>query len=71
MFRLLHLYGTRSMSDNKDHIYSEQIEAIRKAIRKAILEACANHDVSRQQILQDLLLWEEIEEHANESKQSD
>jgi hypothetical protein len=55
------------MSDNKDHIYSEQIEAI----RKAILEACANHDVSRQQILQDLLLWEEIEEHANESKQSD
>ena len=55
------------MSDNKNHIYSEQIEAI----RQAILEACADHDVSRQQILKDLLLWEEIEEHLKDSKQPD
>ena len=55
------------MSDNKNHIYSEQIEAI----RQAILEACADHDVSRQQILKDLLLWEEIEEYLKDSKQPD
>ncbi len=55
------------MSDNKNHIYSEQIESI----RQAILEACADHDVSRQQILEDLLLWEEIEEHFKDSKQPD
>jgi uncharacterized 2Fe-2S/4Fe-4S cluster protein (DUF4445 family) len=55
------------MSDNKNHIYSEQIESI----RQAILEACADHDVSRQQILEDLLLWEEIEEHLKDSKKPD
>jgi hypothetical protein len=55
------------MTDHKNHIYSDQIEAI----RKAILEACADHDVSRQQLLKDLLLWEEVEEHAKDTKQSD
>ena len=55
------------MSDNKNHIYSEQIESI----RQAILEAFADHDVSRQQILPELLLWEEIEEHLKDSKLPD
>jgi hypothetical protein len=55
------------MSDNKNHIYSEQAESI----RKAILKACADHDVSHQQILEDLLLWEEIEEHLKDSKLTD
>jgi hypothetical protein len=55
------------MSDNKNYIYSEQIESI----RQAILEAFTDHEVSRQQILKHLLLWEEIEEHLKDSKQSD
>ena len=55
------------MSDNKNYIYSEQIESI----RQAILEAFTDHDVSRQQTLKDLLLWEEVEEHLKDSKQSD
>ena len=55
------------MSDNKNHIYSEQIESF----RQAILEACADHDVSRQQILADLLLWEEIQEHLKDSNKPD
>lgn len=62
-----HQFGIHEMSDNKNHIYSEQIESI----RQAILEACADHDVSRQQILEDLLLWEEIEEHLKDSKKPD
>jgi hypothetical protein len=55
------------MSDNKHYIYSEQIESI----RQAILEAFTDHDVSRQQTLKDLLLWEEIEELLKDSKQLD
>jgi hypothetical protein len=56
-----------SMTDKKQHIYSERVEAI----RQAILEACADHDVTRQQLLKDLLLWEEVEEHLNTTTKKD
>jgi hypothetical protein len=56
-----------SMTDKKQHIYSERVEAI----RQAILEACADHDVTRQQLLKDLLLWEEVEEHLNRTTKKD
>ncbi len=47
------------MSDNKTHIYHERVEAI----RKAILEACVEHDVTKEQLLSDLLLLEDLQEH--------
>ena len=56
-----------SMADEKQNIYSERVEAI----RQAILEACADHDVTRQQLLKDLLLWEEVEEHLNTTTKKD
>jgi uncharacterized 2Fe-2S/4Fe-4S cluster protein (DUF4445 family) len=55
------------MTDNRQHIYSERVEAI----RQAILEACADHDVTREQLLKDLLRWEEIEEHLNRTTKKD
>ena len=55
------------MTDNQQHIYSERIEAI----RQAILEAFADHDVTREQLLKDLLRWEEIEEHLNRTTKKD
>ena len=55
------------MTDNQQHIYSERVEAI----RQAILEACADHDVTREQLLKDLLLWEEIEEHLSRTTKKD
>ncbi|MCH1448722.1 MAG: hypothetical protein L7U49_00930 [Litoricolaceae bacterium] len=55
------------MADEKQNIYSERVEAI----RQAILEACADHDVTRQQLLKDLLLWEEVEEHLNTTTKKD
>ena len=54
-------------TDNQQHIYSERIEAI----RQAILEAFADHDVTREQFLKDLLLWEEIEEYLNRTTKKD
>lgn len=47
------------MSETKKHIYHSRIEAI----HQAILEACAEHDVSRERLLADLLIIEELEEH--------
>jgi hypothetical protein len=47
------------MSEQKQHIYHSRIETI----RQAILEACTEHDVTREQLLADLLLIEEVEEH--------
>lgn len=47
------------MSEEKKHIYHSRIEAI----HQAILEACAEHDVSRERLLADLLIIEELEEH--------
>ena len=55
------------MTDNQQHIYSERVEAI----RQAILEAFADHDVTREQFLKDLLLWEEIEEYPNRTTKKD
>jgi len=55
------------MTDNQQHIYSERVEAI----RQAILEAFAYHDVTREQFLKDLLLWEEIEEYLNRTTKKD
>lgn len=47
------------MTESKHHIYHERVEAI----RKSILEACADHDVTKEQLLADLLLLEELQEH--------
>ncbi len=47
------------MSENKTHIYHERVEAI----RKVILEACVEHDVTKEQLLSDLLLLEDLQEH--------
>ena len=55
------------MTDNQQHIYSERVEAI----RQAILEAFADHGVTREQFLKDLLLWEEIEEYLNRTTKKD
>ena len=55
------------MTDNRQHIYSERVETI----RQAILEACADHDVTREQLLKDLLRWGEIEEHLNRTTKKD
>jgi len=55
------------ITDNQQHIYSERVEAI----RQAILEAFADHDVTREQFLKDLLLWEEIEEYLNKTTKKD
>ena len=55
------------MTDSQQHIYSERVEAI----RQAILETCADHDVTREQLLKDLLLWEEIEEHLSRTTKKD
>ena len=55
------------MTDNQQHIYSERVEAI----RQAILEAFADYDVTREQFLKDLLLWEEIEEYLNRTTKKD
>ena len=52
------------MSEQKQHIYHSRIETI----RQAILEACTEHDVTREQLLADLLLIEEAEEHDLERK---
>lgn len=52
------------MSAEKHHIYHERIEAI----RRAILEACTDHDVTREQVLADLLLLEELGEHDLQAK---
>ncbi|NBR75058.1 MAG: hypothetical protein EBT74_03925, partial [Gammaproteobacteria bacterium] len=60
-------FGMTDMTDNQQHIYSERVEAI----RQAILEAFADYDVTREQFLKDLLLWEEIEEYLNRTTKKD